>query len=170
MSDLDGRVFVKDGNVLRPADVHADEFMREIPQGKRVLLSFRKPRNPDHHRFFFAMLKRVCEATGRWDDPESLLEVLKLSVGHVSPVQRLNGETLLLPKSIAFASMDQEAFRRFVDRCVYVLADQLGIDAKRMMDEVDQEQGGVWTRLRKKTGGNDEQGRTVAPAGRGASR
>ena len=70
MSSLDARSFVRKGNTLVPADIHADEFLAGIPDGKEVLATIRRPRSPEHNRWFFAMLAKVCHASGKFNDPE----------------------------------------------------------------------------------------------------
>ncbi|MCK7474055.1 MAG: hypothetical protein MZV49_12190 [Rhodopseudomonas palustris] len=64
-----------------------------------------------------------------------MLDDLKLATGHCELRRNaLTGAAVMAPKSINFASMDQTAFQRFVDRCCFVLA-QAGIDTDRLMDE-----------------------------------
>jgi hypothetical protein len=137
MSDLDARAFTRRGNALVPSDIHADELVTDIPEGREVLVSVRRARSVQHHRRFFAMLHKVCEATGMWQDPEELLDAVKLATGHVRRMQRLDGEVILVPKSINFASMPQDVFKRFERRAVWVLAEATGIDPEALMAETD---------------------------------
>lgn len=154
MSDLDGLAFYPRATpagdvVLVPADINAEAWVRKLPLKKEVLLSGRRARSTQHHRWFFALLRKVIEATGRWDSEEQLLDALKHAVGHYTLTQTLAGEFIMVPKSINFAAMDQTKFRRFVDRCVWVMAEHLGIDAVALLDAVDKEQGGVYAALKK---------------------
>lgn len=90
MSDLEGRCFVVrehpgGGKYLSPSDIHADESITNIKAGTEVIMTLRRPRNPEHHKKFFAMLKFVVFHTdNRWADVEELLESLKLAVGHTT--------------------------------------------------------------------------------------
>lgn len=141
MSDLSARCFVRKGNALVPADFAADEFLREIGEGREVMISVRKARSPQHHRFFFAMLRKVCENSDQWPSEEALLDDLKIAVGHrETHVNSLTGETAVRAKSINFASMEEFAFRRFVKRCCFVLAKAIGVDPQSLMEEADQTQ------------------------------
>lgn len=143
MSDLDGRCFARQGNALVPADVAADEYLAGIPQKREVIVQIRRPRSPEHHRWFFALLRLVLDATNArdtWPNEEAFLQGLKISVGHVDTVVSMDGEITLVPKSINFASMDQDAFARFVRRCAWVIEEHFKVDPVAMMDVVDKEQ------------------------------
>lgn len=140
MSDLDGRCFVKKCGALVPADFAADELLAEIPEGKEVVITIRRPRSPPHHRWFFALLRRVCEATGRWHDEDELLDAVKLATGHVRRVQRMDGDVILMPRSINFASMPEGPFTRFRKRALWVIGQATGIDPEALMEETDKTQ------------------------------
>jgi hypothetical protein len=59
MSDLDARSFVKRQGKLVVADMMADELFNGLPEGREVLVSIRRLRNPKHHRLLFARLRKV---------------------------------------------------------------------------------------------------------------
>lgn len=140
MSDLDGVCMVKKGNTLVPADFHADEFLAEIKDGKEIIVSIRKARSPLHHRWFFALLRKVVDNSEKWGNEEDLLDDLKHATGHVRRSSHmLTGEVVMIAKSISFASMAEDAFKRFKDRCLYVLA-RAGFDTDALMKEVDDSQ------------------------------
>lgn len=142
MTDLDGTCFVKQGGRLIPADLHADEFLAKIPEGKEVIITIRRPRSPQHHRWFFAALSLVIENTDdKWPDVEVLLEDLKFATGHYQKrVNALTGEIYVVVKSISFAAMPQDAFQRFVKRCFDYLAPVLGISPEQLMEETEKTQ------------------------------
>lgn len=139
MTDLDARCFIKRGNSLVPADFAAEEFLADIPSGREVLVSVRRPRSPQHHRWFFALLRKVVENTENvWMDEEDLLDDLKLATGHAQRrVNLLTGEVEKVAKSINFATMAEDPFRRFRDRCLFVLGKFLRVDPLTLMKEVD---------------------------------
>lgn len=141
MSDLDAYAFVRRGDRLVPADINADDFLKSVQDGREILIKAHAPRHPEFHRWFFAMLHKVCEAVEGWEDEDELLDALKHEVGYVRTVRRLDGEFYRRPKSISFAAMGEDRFRRFVARCLYVLNQHFGIDGEALMEEVDREQG-----------------------------
>ncbi len=142
MSDLDSYCFTKRKGHLIPSDIHAEEFLAGIGEDKEVLVTIRRPRSPQHHRWFFAMLRLVIENTeDRWHSEETLLDDLKLAVGHVEKrINALTGEMVFRPKSISFASMGQDPFQRFVKRCTYVIHRSTGIDPELLMQETNEAQ------------------------------
>lgn len=144
--DLNGFGFIRRGDKLVPADLHAEEFLRSIPDGKEIIIDHRNVRSPEFHRWFFAMLHKVVEATGRWPDTTQALEAVKLAVGHVEYIRKVGSDELYeRTKSIAIGSLSGSKFKRFVNRTLDVLA-FIGIDGEKLMEETDAAQGGMWRR------------------------
>lgn len=138
MSDLDARCFIKRGNSLVAADFAAEEFMSGIPNGREVVVTVRRPRSPQHHRWFFALLHKVVENSEQWASEEDLLDDLKIAVGHATRrINILTGQVYFVAKSINFASMPEDPFIRFKNCCLHVLGRVLGIDPVMLMEETD---------------------------------
>lgn len=128
------------GRCLVPSDVHAEEYLKEIKLNREILVEARTVRSPLQHRWFFAMLRKVIDATGSWPSPEALLDATKIAVGHTRLVIPFGGteeDVQTIPKSISFGSMDQTAFQRFVRRSVWVIGQHTGIDPEQIMKETD---------------------------------
>lgn len=142
MSDLEGRLFTKRPGALVASDQFADEFMAGIPDGKTVLVTVRRPRSPQHHRFFFALLRKVVDNSDDWNDTEELLDALKIASGHTRPVLCFDGSITRVPRSIDFASMGEDVFTRFKNRALYLLGRILGVAPETLMVEVASEMQG----------------------------
>lgn len=142
MSDLNGRCFVRKRNTLVPADFAAAEMLDGIPEGSEIIVKIRRPRNPACHRWFFALLRIVCENTGYlWYDEEDLLDALKRAVGHTEHCLDIDGGSYEKPKSISFSAMTEDQFRVFKDKCLDVLATKvLGCSPEELMNETDSTQ------------------------------
>lgn len=140
MTDLEGRCFVKKNGALYPVDVAADDMMESIPDGKEIVVTVRQPRSPQHHRWWFAILRKVVSNSEKWNDEEELLDVIKLAVGHSKPVTLWDGTIYRRPKSISFGSMGQDAFQRFTKRGLYVLGQMTGIDPEGLLKEATEGQ------------------------------
>ena len=144
MADLDGLLFTKKGKSLVPSDIKSDEWLADLGEGKEVLMSGRRPRNPKFHRLAFAMLRIVVDNTEddfgmpRWSSEDDLLTDLKRATGLFERrVNLINGEETLVLGSISFAAMDEVAFKRWFNRAVYVLANVvLGVKEQSLIDEV----------------------------------
>lgn len=140
--DLEARGFihrvVNGQHVLVPADIASEDLLNGIKVNREVLVTIRQPRHPEHHRWFFWMLNLIVERVPGWDDVDDLLDAIKLSVGHVRRVKMMgSGDVMLLPRSIAFANLGEDAFKRFVNRAKYVIGVALKIDVEALVKEVD---------------------------------
>jgi hypothetical protein len=135
MADLEGRAFIREGNVLAPADLAAQEYLESVPDKTKVLLSWRRPRHIENHQHFFAILHACCEQL-EYADEDELLDALKMAVNHVRPVRKIDGEIVFMPKSIKFAEMQEDKFQRFKLRALHVLGQLLGVDPVTLLKEV----------------------------------
>lgn len=137
MSDLDARVFVKRGNSLVPADIMSDELLAQIRDGREVMVTIRRARNPKHHRLLFAALRKVVDNTDRWPSEEVLLDELKLATGLAEVrVNLLTGKPYAVPASISFAAMDQTRFGEWFARATVALAQAIGVEHQALLDEI----------------------------------
>lgn len=113
-----------------------------LPEGREAVMSARLPRSPNFHRWFFAMLRKVIEATGdRWPREENLLDDLKFATGYYTVREDFEGTPYRKPDSISFASMDEDTFKEFVRKCFDVIVLKTGVDPEVLMDAVEEEQG-----------------------------
>lgn len=137
MSDLDGFAYVRRGGALVPADAHAEELLSSVKDGREILVSVRKARSVRQHRMFFALLATVVANTDDFQTVEELLDAVKIATGHVERRMTIDGAVYLAPKSINFASMQQDDFRAFFDRAVFLLATRvLGCTPDELTGEV----------------------------------
>lgn len=135
MTDLDAKAFIKRGKSLVPADEFAEEFIDGLKDGKEVLLTIRKPRSPQHHRWTFKLLSRVVENSERWRSLDELLDALKLATGYAEMQVDLHGDVYMRPKSVSFAAMDELEFRAWKEKALAALAPILGYDPLMLMEE-----------------------------------
>jgi len=64
------------------------------------------------------MLKGVVQNSDHYKTTDSLLDVIKLKSGHFETVVTHKGEALYIPKSINFASMDEDKFKEFFSKAI----------------------------------------------------
>jgi hypothetical protein len=115
----------KRGNSLVPVDDQGLELLAKLKDGRDVGCTIVAHRNPRHHRLYFAMLKFLSEHTDTFAgrDPEIISTALKLATGLVRTyVNQDTGETIMVPKSISFAAMDQTRFNVFFDAACQTIA------------------------------------------------
>lgn len=106
------------GGKLEPVDDMGREALSQIPMGDIVRADVKRPRNLGHHRRFFALVSVIYENQTRYTSPETLLDAIKVHIGHCDVMKLSDGREVHTPKSISFASMDQIAFGLFWDRVV----------------------------------------------------
>jgi hypothetical protein len=144
MTDIDARAFIKRRNPrtgasgLVPADVMAEELLATVPDGREVLVTVRRARNPRHHRLLWALLRKVVENSEQWADERALLDSLKLATGLFEARMAFNGIPFAVPASISFAAMDQGRFSEWFDKAVTILSrDVLGCAPEELRAEVE---------------------------------
>lgn len=113
------------GNALVPdADDSASQLAR-LPFGKALRAEVKQPRNTRHHRLYFALCHRIADAVG--STAENVSDLLKIETGHCDIIRSKKYGEIRLPKSIAFASMTQDEFSKFFERCVLCVYENWGI-------------------------------------------
>ncbi len=113
------KLFLKKYNnqTFLPAGDTDYEKAAKIPLGEILEIDFKKQRNPDFHRKFFALLELVfLHKSEKFDwivNREQLREQLTLTAGYYETIVDLNGEVSRKMKSISFESMDQVEFEQY---------------------------------------------------------
>ena len=74
------------------------------------------PRNIQHHKKLFALLKLILGNQERYKSTDELLAAVKVHLGHCDTVFMRDGTEIRIPKSISFTAMDQAEFAQFYDR------------------------------------------------------
>ena len=85
------------------------KVVSELEPGETMEFSYRLPRSPQHHRFFFARLQALFERQEAFDDVEHLLTFLKVGAGLVDWMASPRG-LVAVPQSIAWINLDEQQF------------------------------------------------------------
>ena len=128
MAELDGRLFRRVGSHFEPNDLAAQEMLESVKDGETVVLTYKKSRSAKNLAHYHVLLRAALDHMDQYQDTDALGDTVKLAVGHVRPIQKLDGEVILMPKSIAETAMDEDEFRRFKNRAIYILNRELGFD------------------------------------------
>lgn len=136
MTDLNAVVMRRRGSSLIPSDQRAEEFLEKVKDGKEVVVTIRKSRNPQHHKWVFAVLATVVKATGKWHSTDHLLEDLKMVTGlREVRYNQFTGKPQYVVKSVSFEAMDDFAFRAWFDIALPLLAEAVGCDPVQLLEE-----------------------------------
>lgn len=94
----------------------------KLMPGDTLAFSYRLPRNPRHHAFFFKKLSILLERQEVVQDLDKLREWLIVGAGFVDFYFGADGQMHAKPKSMDFDSMDEAEFaelHRAVDEFLY---------------------------------------------------
>lgn len=112
---------------LVPVDDQARELLLAIRKNRDVSVDLTTPRNPRHHRLYFQLVNFIGEHCDLFFGAprEDIHLSLKVAAGLVDTKIDLGSRRIItVPRSIAWASMDQTAFRTFFDDATRVVANR----------------------------------------------
>lgn len=124
----------KTRNGLSPVSAGDAEMLDRYSTGAELEITVKQRRSLPLHRTYFAMLAYVNKATDAYPNVEKLNEALKMHLGYTTTFRRFDGEEIIMADSIAFAAMDQAAFKEFFDHAERALAEKFGFDPLGFMD------------------------------------
>jgi hypothetical protein len=124
-------------NGLSPVSAFEAELLDRYPIGAELEISIKQRRSLPQLKTYWKMLSTIVEATDEYPSAEHLHEALKLHMGYVTPLIRLDGKQEYVPDSTAFAAMDGAEFKVFMDRAVRTLAERFQLDPLSFMTETE---------------------------------
>lgn len=112
--------------------------IKRLKFGEEIWCEFRKARNPKHHRQYFALLHLVFENQERYRHFEHFRKAVQIAAGHVDEVIKLDGEIVLIPKSVDYASLDEIEFSKVFGETMAVCVETFlqGVDMEYLREEV----------------------------------
>jgi hypothetical protein len=126
----------KNGLTLIPADQEGRELHAKLEDGAAVFMQLWLPRNMKQHRKYFAVLRNVVQATGRWTSTEHLRRDILIALGRFDEeVNKLTGEVRQVPHSMSVASMPKAEFEQLYEDTIGLLTDALGCDPEMLTQE-----------------------------------
>lgn len=127
---------------LQPTFAATDDeglaMFRKLKPGEEVWCEIKKARNPKHHRQYFALLHLVFDNQEKYRHFEHFRKAVQVAAGHVDELITLEGEVLLIPKSVDYASLDEIEFSKVFSETMAVCVDHFlkGVDLNYLRDEV----------------------------------
>lgn len=119
--------FLKVNGALYPATDKDREVLSKIKAGEAVKLKFTRARNYQYHKKYFAMLNLAFDY---WEPPENMVaeknfdrfrKDVTILAGYYNQYVRLDGETRVEAKSIAFGNMSEDEFEQLYSKTIDVL-------------------------------------------------
>lgn len=109
-----------------PADEEAKHALRKYKVGETFRADVKKPRCYTNHKRFFALLNLTFENQEQYRNFEHFRKAVQIEAGHVDELITLDGEVLLLPKSIDYSTLDELEFQVLFGQTMTVCARILG--------------------------------------------
>ena len=133
------KIFLKKHlNALHPADRESDEHLKKIKSGVVFSVEIKRPRNYENHKRYFNLLKLVIENQESFKNIEQLKEAIKFELGYTELIRKMDGTFIEKPKSISFASMNEDSFQAYFSASIDVIIKYIlpGIDRQDLINEV----------------------------------
>lgn len=109
---------------------------KRIKPGDIVEIEYVRPRSQQFHKLFFALLKLVADNQEQYGMDE-ILDVVKIGVGHTRVIAMPGDFVFRVPKSISFASLDDDEFADFFRSAVdFVISDLVPFNREALLREV----------------------------------
>jgi hypothetical protein len=126
----------KNGLTLVPADREGRELQAKLEDGATVFVQLWLPRNMQQHKKYFAVLRNVVEATGRWTSTKHLRRDILLALHRYDEHKnQFTGEIEKIPHSMAVASMPKAEFEQLYEETMHLLTEELECDPEMLTQE-----------------------------------
>lgn len=107
-------------------DDAATDYLRKWPIGETRRANVRRPRALKSLRRYWALVNLVYMNSEQFKSQDAVHAFLKIKAGHCTPiVAKSSGEVFLVPDSISFDTLDEQAFNDVWNRVVQVVAEDI---------------------------------------------
>jgi hypothetical protein len=125
-----------------PADEEAKTAIRKYKVGDVLRADIKKPRDYTNHKHYFALLNLTFANQEKYTSFEHFRKAVQIAAGHVDELITLEGEVLLMPKSVDYSTLDQLEFEPVFAAAMTVCAKILGdLDLDELRCEVERYAG-----------------------------
>ena len=121
---------------LKPCYDSDAELLKKIKAGDEVEVDIKRPRNLKHHKKLWALLNLVFSNQIIYTDINDLRKDLTIASGFYRERTTYNGDMVLEPLSISFASMDQDTFDEYYKKMLNSVCTHMGISEKDIQENI----------------------------------
>jgi hypothetical protein len=104
---------VVEGGRLVPFSPYDAELLDRYRKGARLKVEAWEDRSLPFQKRYWALLKAVVDATGRWANSEALHEALLHYLDMVEEIPGIDGKMVRVRRSTSFDAMDQTTFQEY---------------------------------------------------------
>jgi len=125
---------------LRAYDSQSGELLEALPNGKMLKAEVTHHRSHAQLRWYWGLIRLVHSNQSRYSTAERLEEMLRVAAGHCDTMITPEGMTVKVPRSIAFAKMDQTQFNSFKDQVIRIVCEHLipGMDEGKLRAQLEE--------------------------------
>jgi len=113
----------KRGGALFPVDDKDRERLRRVGQGEIVGFEHKKARNWKNHRRYFRFVEETFAMQDEFANEKVWRKYLQCLAGHYDLNVLTNGKTFYVPRSIAWAELEEPDFQELFGQCVDAFID-----------------------------------------------
>lgn len=118
-------------STLIATDTYAHEVLDGMPNMEIVRCEISRPRNRRHHNLAMGLLRIVFENQMEYATLETMLDHIKIIIGHYDAYTLKDGTKVAKLRSIAWHEMDQAEFEEWWDKFLVVILDSILPGTKR---------------------------------------
>lgn len=132
---------MRHGSHIVPVSPMDEEAILKLPENREFLIRVIRKRSLPQHRLYWAVLHFVLDNMPEWaasyPTVNELHDAIKIDVGFVKHIRRLNGEVVKEAKSIAMSECDQDCFQAFFERAMDLISREIfaGADPYMVLQE-----------------------------------
>lgn len=123
---------------FKPAYDSDFELSKKIKLNEVYVYDFKKPRNYEFHKKFFALVNMVFQNQEQYTNAEHLRKDLIIESGNYDLRYDLHGVEIKEAKSISFSSMDEIVFSELYNSVIDVIIKYFHFDRQDIIDNVSQ--------------------------------
>lgn len=128
----------KNKGVIKPAYNSDYDNYSKIPNDEVFEIEYKKKRNINFHRKYFALLNLFFDNTEYFVSLDHVRAVVLIHTGHTEEiVNPKTGEINLIPKSIQFSKMDEIEFSKLYEDTKNFILDYLDIENEDLETEIE---------------------------------
>lgn len=114
------------------------EKSKKIPLNEPIIYEWKKVRNYEFHKKFFSLVNMVYQNQEQYNNIDDLRDDLTVKAGFYYKYINIDEIEVKKPKSISFASMDENEFSNLYNAFIDVVVNWLSIEKQDVLDNIAQ--------------------------------
>lgn len=112
--------------------------LKKIKHGEPYEFEYKHVRNLKFHKKYFALINMVFQNQEMHKNIDHLRRDLTIEAGYYDLRQNIHGEEIKEPKSISFASMDEDEFNDYYGAVIDTIVKYFNFDKEDIIQNIEQ--------------------------------